>query len=535
MELSQICGSDVNNFNHANPNSVSKINQAFKAGMTYSSQGHWTKAARSFHLTRHLTNGDNTATCYHVGSIFNARGAQEALRVLDAASTSLPTAPPPSTAAAPTTTTATTSTTTTIASNQVGTFVLRGKLLTSLSKNIEAIEAYNNVLAVRPHHILAQIGLSKILLSLTNDGQNHLVAKNILLNIIKNDPNHSDGHRLLGHYFDQQRDYESAEVHYEKCVKLDPTNYLSHYNYGKCLSNHADLLSKFDGTSDTTKAERTRSKSVSHLQQATWLLKEAGEMSNANGVGSQIYLLLGQSLLKQQRFDESIGAFRTSLFLATENDSSNKSSSASSSCNPMHHLCVTLASVGQTSEAHAMANQMSIQCGQKAYQKLQNELKQVIPIKTKKKVKKGATTSSGTPVVAPGKKKNRTAELKAEEEKLLVLSSAPFKPTVTVTMGGSGDSAHTITSPTSFMVASGGIVSEEGASGTATPKKGVPLTPVDCDVNYNHDEKEREIAFYASLDMLRQAMVEGNMNKNLSSLSIILDQPRSNTGTLSFL
>ena len=64
---------------------IKKIKKSFQRALTQAGNHDWSKAAVSFHLTRHLTQGESVPTCYHAGSILVARGAQEALRVLDAA------------------------------------------------------------------------------------------------------------------------------------------------------------------------------------------------------------------------------------------------------------------------------------------------------------------------------------------------------------------------------------------------------------------------------------------------------------------
>ena len=67
--------------------SLKKSKQSFQRGISYAGKGDWSKAALSFHLTRHLTQNDGVPSCYHAGAILAARGPKEALRVLDTTTT----------------------------------------------------------------------------------------------------------------------------------------------------------------------------------------------------------------------------------------------------------------------------------------------------------------------------------------------------------------------------------------------------------------------------------------------------------------
>ena len=461
-----LCGT---NYVHHNE----KSKQTFLSGLKHLKQSKWATAARSFQLLRHLTRDEpdnGTPLCYHVAAVLAARGEKEALRILDAAAQ-------PGAAL-----------TSTSSPAHVGLQVIRGNIHTALSDNTQALLAYDQVLRINPAHLPSLLGRANILV-LNNNEQDRTAAKNILTRVITSHPSLALAHRMMGQLFGQANDYATAETHYATCVALQPTDYNAHYEYGRCLAKHADILSKYAGTTDTTLAVRTLQKSVAHLQQSTWLLKESS-VNLSGGTGAEniastrstIYFLLGETLFKQARYRDAIEAYRKSV------------SSSPSSCPGMHRLTVTLAMVGQTNEANAMAHQLLLHCGDQEHQQLQAALTQIVPAEIVK-----PATGTPTPVQ---KKRNRTAELKAEEQRRLAVSSSSVSsPTVTVTMGGSGGAGHTIVPPS--VVSSG--VGSTPSTRDVPPAAATVSNVADCDVHFNHNEEERELVFNVGLNLVLRA------------------------------
>merc|ERR1711865_880055 len=129
-------------------------------------------------------------------------------------------------------------------------------------------------------NLLANLNIARVFVTQRQREQDNTVtkeqisqARTLLESVVHDVPSSAPAHRLLGLLHQQNEDYDVADQYYKKLVSLQPNDSSSHYLYGVSLSIQADKLSRFEG-SDTTLTYRTRSKSVNHLQQATWLLQQ---------------------------------------------------------------------------------------------------------------------------------------------------------------------------------------------------------------------------------------------------------------------
>ena len=110
-------------------------------------------------------------------------------------------------------------------------------------------------------------------------------------------------HRALGQLYADAEEFERATRHLEIVVRKSPDSASDHLLLSSILSNHADVLDRYEGTSDTTVRLRTRARAVGHLQQASWLDPKRCD----------VQFKLGNEFLKQNRKADAITALRQAV------------------------------------------------------------------------------------------------------------------------------------------------------------------------------------------------------------------------------
>jgi tetratricopeptide (TPR) repeat protein len=388
FDLTDTCqGADYVSRLESRPGRKGKAVKSFQQGISLAAKGDWQRAATSFHLTRHLTS-DSVATCYHGGALLHARGPEDALRVLLPAIQGAVNSSPQKSSPADATASEELS-----ADTHIGTRALAADILSSIARFDEARRVYNSILRDEPESRQALLGTANLLVKqqkyLTgregggrgNQQQQPLTeAVQLLQAVIDKNPFDVLAHRRLGRMHADAEQFDEATRHLEIVVRKKPDSASDHLLLSSILSSHADVLDRFQGTSDTTVSLRTRARAVGHLQQASWLAPKRCD----------VQFQLGQQLLKQNRVTDAITALRQAVRgcpvgLGVDADTADLPESnevrpagdfsSAARCEVLAELSSTLSLGGMEAEAAAMAGTFSASC---SMEKLPRHLTQAL-------------------------------------------------------------------------------------------------------------------------------------------------------------